>query len=293
MKDVPEPLPNPEAHKQRVSGIFNSVADGYDDPARRLFPLCADHIVNTLCPQPGWKVLDAATGTGFLAMALAQTVHPGGRILGIDLSEGMLAQAETKLAKRGLSNVDLLQMDAEAPKFCSNYFNAVTCAFGLFFIPDMVGALQQWRRVTCPGGTVLFSSFTENNFGSLGDIFTEDAKAAGVDLATRPIAHARLKKATVCRNLMLAAGYADVEQRVVQMGYYLRDAQDWWTVVWNSSMRRVVEILDERLREAFRCRHLERIAALQDERGVWMDVEARLTWARVPIDTTLKKHLYP
>jgi ubiquinone/menaquinone biosynthesis C-methylase UbiE len=64
--------------KQSVTNIFDTVAPGYDSEALRFFPFCADQIANELNPKPGQKILDVATGTGAVAVALAQAVRPGG-----------------------------------------------------------------------------------------------------------------------------------------------------------------------------------------------------------------------
>ena len=274
-------LPDAEAHKQHVSAVFNTVASGYDDPALRFFPFCADRIVSQLRPSRGWKILDVATGTGALSGALAQVISPGGRVMAIDLSEGMLARAEQNIKKLALDNVDFFQMDAEEPEFRSDYFNAVTCSFGLFFIPDMLKALKQWHRVTREGGTVLFSSFTENAFQPLVNVFIEDLEKYGLDLASKPVAAARLKDADVCRDLMIAAGYSQVEQNVIQVGYHLKDVEEWWAAIWNTAMRGSVEQLPLDIQPEFRRTHLERVAELKTDDGLWMDVEVRLTSGKV------------
>jgi len=88
-----------EQHKQRVTSVFNDASQDYDNAALRFFPFTADRMVDYLQPHPGWKILDVATGTGALAIALAQAVGNEGRVMGIDLSEGMLARAESNIKK--------------------------------------------------------------------------------------------------------------------------------------------------------------------------------------------------
>jgi ubiquinone/menaquinone biosynthesis C-methylase UbiE len=275
-------LPDGEKHKQGVSAVFNTVASGYDDPALRFFPFCADHIVSQLQPSRGWKILDVATGTGVLAGALAHAISPDGRVIAIDLSEGMLARAEKNIKRMALDNVEFLQMDAEEPEFKNDYFNAVTCSFGLFFIPDMLKALKHWQRVTRTGGTVLFSSFTDNAFDPLMNIFIEDLEKFGLDVSEKMVGGARLRDADVCRNLMVEAGYLEIEQNVIQVGYHLRETEEWWSAVWNTAMRGLVEQLPQETQSDFKNAHLKRVAELKTKDGLWMDVEVRLTSGTVP-----------
>jgi ubiquinone/menaquinone biosynthesis C-methylase UbiE len=268
-------------HKQQISTVFNSVAGDYDSPALRFFSFTADAMVDYLQPRSDWKVLDVATGTGALAIALAQAVQQG-RVMGIDLSEAMLAKAEKNIQKMSLENVDLFEMDAEEPEFHSDYFHAVTCSFGLFFIPDMEKALRQWQRVTRPGGTVLFSSFTDTAFKRLGEIFMEDLKQAGVDVENRPLASARLHHADTCRELMASTGFVNVRQLELQKGYHLKDENEWWDAVWGAAMRGLVMQIPAAERDDFKRRHLEHVAELVGDDGLWMDVGVRLTAGQVP-----------
>lgn len=274
-------MPLISEQKQHITGVFNAVATDYDSAALRFFPLTANSMVDFLKPSQDWTVLDVATGTGALAIALAQAL-PHGRVMAVDLSEAMLAQAEENINKLSLNNVDLLQMDGEQLEFHSDYFHAVTCSFGLFFIPDMDEALKQWRRVTCPGGTVLFSSFTETAFQQLGEYFVEDLKQAGVDVDSKPLASTRLHGADACHELMAAAGLVNVQQVEIQHGYYLQDENEWWDAVWGAAMRGLVLQIPPAERDAFKRRHLARIAALCSDDGVWMDVGVRLTSGQVP-----------
>lgn len=274
-------LPEGEQHKQRISTVFDTISSGYDDPVLRFFPFCADRMVSILQPEKGWKVLDVATGTGAVASVVAQSILPGGQVMAIDLSEGMLQRAEQNIKEMALSNVDFSKMDAESLEFDNDYFDAVICSFGLFFIPDMLKALLQWRRVTKPGGVVLFSAFTENTFRPLLDLFAEDLKLGGLDLENQPMASARLKDTNVCQRLMEEAGFLEVEQQVIQVGYHLKDEGEWWSAIWNTAMRGPVLKLNPDEQQTFKTRHLKHISELRTDGGIWMDVEVRLTSGKV------------
>jgi trans-aconitate methyltransferase len=128
---------------------------------------------------------------------------------------------------------------------------------------------------------VLFSSFTENAFLPLAEIFIEDVQAAGVDLAQVPMVSARLKEAEICRELLAQAGFVNVQQKTVQMGYHLQDENAWWDVLWGAALRGVLELIPETQRSDFKQQHLARIKTHCSEKGLWLDVEVRLTMAEV------------
>ena len=267
--------------KQQVSSVFNAVAEEYDCSALRFFTLTAEAMVSQLKPDADWAVLDVATGTGELAIALAKALGQG-RVTGIDLSSAMLAQAKNKTQQMALANIELLEMDAEQPEFADNAFDAVTSSFGLFFIPDMEEAVRQWQRITRPGGTVLFSCFTETAFKRQAEILFDDLKQAGVDVDSKPIASMRLQSADACRDLLASSGFVNVQQVELQKGYHLKDEQQWWDAVWGSAMRGLVLQLPEEEIDDFKRRHLGRIAKLCTDEGLWMDVGVRLNSGQVP-----------
>lgn len=74
----------------------------------------------------------------------------------------------------------------------------------------------------------------------------------------------------------------EVEQNITQVGYHLMDAEEWWEVIWSSAMRGLVEQLAPEQQQAFRQRPLARVAELQTDDGLWMDVEVRITVGTVP-----------
>jgi len=101
-------------------------------------------------------VLDVATGTGRLPMALLRDRFPG-RIVGLDLSLGMLHQAHRKLQPYG-DQVRLIWHDASHLPFDDGGFDAVTCLESLEFLPRPLEALAEMVRVLAPGGVLFLTN---------------------------------------------------------------------------------------------------------------------------------------
>lgn len=105
-------------------------------------------LVKATKPQ---AVLDIATGTGDLAISLAKTTAT--RIVGLDISEGMLAVGRKKIAAKDLSEkIEMVQADSEALPFEDNSFDAITVAFGVRNFEHLEKGLAEIYRVLKPGG---------------------------------------------------------------------------------------------------------------------------------------------
>ncbi len=271
-----------QEHKQRVVDLFDAIAGGYDHAVLRFFPFTADRVAGILEPRPGQKILDIATGTGAISIACAQAVKPDGRVIAIDLSQAMLDKALQNANRIGLDNVDQFQMDADSLEFRENYFDHSVCSFGLFFLPDMQKSLEEWKRVTKPGGKVVFTSFSETSFDPMAKLFIEQLESLGVELNNPPFAAQRLSDPKVCAELMHSTGLESIDVEIVQVGYHLQCIDDWWAVVWNSGMRGMVQRLDEQLQVEFKTQHLESIQHLVSDKGLWLNVEVLVTQGVVP-----------
>ncbi|MFT7578761.1 MAG: demethylmenaquinone methyltransferase/2-methoxy-6-polyprenyl-1,4-benzoquinol methylase [Myxococcota bacterium] len=104
--------------------------------------------------EPGASVLDLASGTADVAIAVAKR-YPLTQVVGLDPSAGMLDVGQQKLDKAGLSHVvKLVVGDAQALPFRDNAFAATTISFGIRNVPDRARALREMARVTRPGGKV-------------------------------------------------------------------------------------------------------------------------------------------
>lgn len=265
---------DPEVYKQRLAALFDTLAPGCDRAALRFFAFAADRMVYRLRLAPGEKVLDVATGTGMVATAAARLVGPSGRVTGIDIAEGMLDQAWENARRQGATNLDMHVMDAEHLEFRSRYFDAVLCGAGIYYLPDMSSALEEWARVLKPGGRLLFTGFSPSAFQPMAGLLLDllAARGHGRSAGAQPLLWQRLGSLEQYRALLSGAGFGDVRVEAEQLGYHLTVAGDWWEVVWNSDLRRLVEGLPDAELGRLRADHQAAVEGLRTEKGIWMDV---------------------
>ncbi|MFV2060384.1 MAG: class I SAM-dependent methyltransferase [Gammaproteobacteria bacterium] len=268
-------------NNQKVIALFDLVSDIYENPSTRFFSFCGDQVAQHLKAGPGQKVLDIAAGTGCSSIALAQTIQANnGRVTCVDLSEGMLKKAQQNIDRAGLSNVDYHIMDGQKLDFKSKYFDYVNCSYGIFFMPDMDAALQSWYRVLKPGGTILFTTFTEKAFEPLSNLFFKLLSEFGVSLPETK--WQLLKKTEDCKAVLEKNNFVSIEIVDKQLGYHLTNFNDWWEVLWSTGYRGLLEQLSDEDLAKFRIQHSKQVTELKTEDGIWMDVETHFSMAKRP-----------
>jgi demethylmenaquinone methyltransferase/2-methoxy-6-polyprenyl-1,4-benzoquinol methylase len=150
--------------KEQVAAMFDNIAFKYDFLNRFLsagiditWRKKAIKQLQTLQPK---KVLDVATGTADVALMTYHILKPE-KIVGIDISEGMLDLGRQKIAAKGLQNsIELFTGDSENIGFENNTFDAITVAFGVRNFQNLLKGLQEMHRVLQPGGKLVVLEFS-------------------------------------------------------------------------------------------------------------------------------------
>jgi ubiquinone/menaquinone biosynthesis C-methylase UbiE len=138
------------AFYDRISRAYDLIADANERPAREAG-------LKALDPKPGERVLEVGFGTGNEVLDLASRVAPGGRVCGIDISPGMLAVAQDKIAGQTTAvPVELQVGDARQLPYPADSFDAVYSSFTLELFPeeDLPTVLAEVKRVLRRGGRV-------------------------------------------------------------------------------------------------------------------------------------------
>jgi len=135
-----------------VADVYEKLALVYDFAFGP--PLHAGRVesVGRLEITPGDRVLEVGVGTGINAVLYPRHCH----VTGIDLSSSMLDKAERRIASRRLTNVRLLQMDAEALTFPDDSFDIVYAPYTISVVSDPIKAVHEMRRVCRSGGRFVF-----------------------------------------------------------------------------------------------------------------------------------------
>ncbi len=160
-----QPTPGTLAEPQ-VRDMFDRIAGVYDLMNGVMTAGLHHHwrrrAADLACLEPGNRVLDVATGTGDLALELAQRVAPGGAVVGADFSERMLELAREKASGSAPREVELRfeQANALSLPYDNDEFDAATVGFGARNFSDLRRGLSEMGRVVRPRGHVVVLEIT-------------------------------------------------------------------------------------------------------------------------------------
>jgi len=184
-----------EGKKTQVRNMFNGIAQNYD-ALNRVISFGIDiswrkKVVALIEATNPKNVLDIATGTGDLAIHLAETRAE--KIIGLDLSPGMLSVGIEKVAQKNLSHkIDMIIGDSEALPFETGSIDAVTVAFGVRNFENLALGLSEILRVLKPKGTLViletsvpektpfkqgYGLYTKSLLPLIGRLFSKDKSA--------------------------------------------------------------------------------------------------------------------
>ena len=196
MKKIIKPNQNnPEAKKKQVTHMFDGISKSYD-LLNRIITLGIDviwrkRVVRLLKKEAPDTILDIATGTGDLVLALAKL--NARKIIGLDISPGMLEIGKKKVLAQNLTDRIKMQLgDSEALHYEDNSFAAVTVAFGVRNFENLDKGLLEIFRVLKPKGTLViletavpknyflktfYMLYTQNIMPFIGKLFSKDRSA--------------------------------------------------------------------------------------------------------------------
>lgn len=141
--------------KEQVAQMFDTISGNYDG-LNRVISFGIDvkwrkKVIQLIGANKPKKILDIATGTGDLAIMMSDL--DADKIVGLDISVGMLEVGKQKIAAKKLSHkIDMVHGDSENIPFEDNYFDAITVSFGVRNFENLDKGLQEISRVLKPGG---------------------------------------------------------------------------------------------------------------------------------------------
>ncbi|QZK89394.1 bifunctional demethylmenaquinone methyltransferase/2-methoxy-6-polyprenyl-1,4-benzoquinol methylase UbiE [Flavobacterium sp. CHNK8] len=183
--------------KEQVAQMFDTISGNYDS-LNRVISFGIDikwrkKVLQIVAKSKPNTILDIATGTGDLAILMAQTKAE--KIIGLDISAGMLEVGERKIADKNLTKtIDMVLGDSENMPFEDNYFDAITVAFGVRNFENLEKGLSEILRVLKPNGVFViletsvpvktpykqgYNFYSKNILPLIGKLFSKDNVAYG------------------------------------------------------------------------------------------------------------------
>ena len=247
------------ATKRAIEEIYDSAAARYDRTGPSFFWRFGARLVELLAIAPGACVLDVGTGTGAVLIPAAQRVGTRGRVVGVDLSSGMLQEAERAARAAGLANFELHKMDAERLEFPDASFDVASCGFTLSFLPAMDVALREMRRVLKPGGCIGVTLWGKAPFHPAWKMLADSVRAYGVEVRMpQKIAYAPEE----IQALLAAAGFIGIETRSETSDIVYASEEDWWAFQLTMGSRAAIYRMDDETRARLKEEYLAKLRPL-------------------------------
>jgi demethylmenaquinone methyltransferase/2-methoxy-6-polyprenyl-1,4-benzoquinol methylase len=183
--------------KEQVAQMFDTISGNYDN-LNRVISFGIDvkwrkKVLKIVSDSKPKTILDIATGTGDLAILMAQSKAE--KIIGLDISVGMLEVGRKKVEEKKLSNkIELILGDSENMPFEDNYFDAITVGFGVRNFENLEKGFAEILRVLKPNGVFViletsvpdktpykqgYRFYTKNILPIIGKLFSKDNSAYG------------------------------------------------------------------------------------------------------------------
>ncbi|NEO28935.1 MAG: methyltransferase domain-containing protein [Symploca sp. SIO3C6] len=263
-------------YKQQVTAFFDGRTNYDNDFTYRR----AIRLVELTPLTRRQQVLDVATGTGIVAIAAAEIVGSQGKVVGVDISPGMLKQAREKIEAAGIKNIKLIEADADSLNFSDESFDVILCSSSLVWLSNIPAALGNWYRWLKQGGLISFSCYSEKSF--LTPILVKVC-AQLYDISL-PNWNEPLGTPQKCHQMLQEASFQEIEVKTEQLGKYLSlsDAKNWWQGdrVWINPRGNPLWQLSQEQLEYLKVAYDQEIESKQTAQGFWQEITTFFVTAR-------------
>ncbi|MGE0462545.1 MAG: class I SAM-dependent methyltransferase [Vicinamibacterales bacterium] len=244
--------------RARIAATYTAAADTLDSlPFWHHF---GRRSVERLGLGRGARVLDLCCGSGASALPAAEAVGPAGTVLGVDLTNALVAQARDKAAARGFPHAAFRCAPVESLAFPPGSFDAIVSVFGLFFIEDMAGLLARAWEWLARGGALAITTWGEDVLAPGEALFWEAVLAEDASLQT-PSHAARLDTPEKLARVFQEAGLPPPQIARESWEMPLDSPESFWPVIMGTSNRAAYEALPPDARERVRVRVIDTLRA--------------------------------
>jgi len=260
-----------DEQKAKVADFYSRVAPIYDHIGPTVFTYFGQRMVELASIPPGAHVLDIATGRGANLFVSVERVGATGKVVGIDIAQGMVDQTNNVIQSRGLKNATVLHMDAEHLTFADNTFDYVLCNFAIFWLPNQEQALTEFFRVLRPHGTfgVTLPGGNDERWRWYQDLMNEYFQRFLVALPplSPPSSVSVARQPDTFQNLMSHVGFAQIRSIPVEGDMIYANEQEWWHAKWMHGERYPLENMPSEMLAQFKDDVMAHMAPLKQNDG--------------------------
>lgn len=258
--------------KDILQGVFTRSASSYE--RIRYFPIFGQWLVETAQIPEGAQVLDIACGRGAVLFPAAERVGQRGQVIGIDLAEGMARETGLEIQRRGISQAETRQMDAEQLTFPDSTFDFVLCGFSLQFFPHLEQALSEFHRVLKADGQLAVTTWSDDD--SRWDWFEDLRTAYG---AVLKLGSQSLDTPEEIQRWLSQAGSGNIQISSTELDMIYPEEGEWWNDQWSLSGRAGLEKLSPEALEQFKAEAFAKAQAQREADGFHYHLAAHCTTA--------------
>jgi len=236
-----QPLASTAAAKRGVALNFDQVAGQYDDTEEIFAGPVAARLIQQAGIGPNDRVLDVGCGTGTALLPAAAAALPGGQVIGIDLSAGMLGGALARTGDAGLRNVQLFLGDAEDPPdppCAPASFDKVIASLLVYLLPNPEQAARRWLRLLRPGGLLAFSwQIAEDPRWEPALTAADSYVPPGYPTFAEMLRHWPLTSVGATEGMLARCGYTGVATVTGDLPMRYPSPAAWWESGWSRARR--------------------------------------------------------
>lgn len=222
-----------DEYQQKLADIYSKRSENYDDS--KWHSHITHRLVESAEIRPSQSILDIATGTGHVAIEVAQIVGNSGHVIGVDISSRMLEKARQKVTALNLKNIEFQFGDGENINFPRNSFDRILCANAFPLMRDKAATLKLWSQFLKPGGLIGLHSLAETGFTGIV-ILHKVLANYGINLDFFQLSNP-VNTVEKYQELLKQAGLEPISVKTENHGSYLslEDVKKRWNLVYYPS----------------------------------------------------------
>jgi ubiquinone/menaquinone biosynthesis C-methylase UbiE len=248
-------------HTRRAARTYGAAADHYRLGSLAFWDRFGSATVARLPLRAGQRVLDLCCGAGASAIPAALAVGLDGQVIGIDVADPLLELAQSQAEAASLRNIEFRNADATSTGLPAASFDAVVCAFGVFFAQDMAEFTAEMWRMVKPGGVLAITTWGPGLFEPANDIFWEAVRAVEPALFKAFNPWDEITTPDALTSLYERAGIDGATTEAVSGWQELSSPARFWDVVLGTGYRATIDALGEDQQDLLREQVVSALAA--------------------------------